>query len=106
MKDTDHPLIALYKEALSPTTEMKLFFLASVTGFAAVAKRVFWRVDRRLARTTKKLREICHNIMLDHKRKIDLETDGPSDILSEMLKTGNFGDEGMIDQMLTLLVAG
>lgn len=105
LKNGDDPLVALYEEVLEPTPEKSLFFTLHLFGLESVIKMLPWKVNERLRYTTGELRRICRKLLDDKKEKVKTEGE-QKDILSVMLATNTFGDDNLIDQLLTFLAAG
>ncbi|KAF2089548.1 putative P450 monooxygenase [Saccharata proteae CBS 121410] len=106
LKNSEDPLVNLYEEILEPTAEKTLFFTLHIIGMENIVKLLPWKVNQRMTYTTTKLREICRTLLTDKKSKLKLQSEEQKDILSVMLRTNLFGDDMLIDQLLTFLAAG
>lgn len=66
------------------------------------------RFNTRIEKSTRELRRICRELVLEKKHTISMDK-GPAtgiDILSVLLRNDEIDDEGLVDQMLTFLAAG
>jgi cytochrome P450 len=65
-----------------------------------------WKLNARLKDTTSTLRSICRQLVQDKKQSIANEKDRDVDILSILIRSNNFADDMLVDQLLTFLAAG
>lgn len=65
-----------------------------------------WKLNERLRSTTEGLRNVCRQLVQDKKQLIANEKDHGIDILSILIKSNNFADDMLVDQLLTFLAAG
>lgn len=65
-----------------------------------------WKLNKRVRITTGNLKRICGEFVAEKKSRIKVESEQSVDILSIMLRSNNFSDEGLVDQLLTFLAAG
>lgn len=60
-----------------------------------------------LDKNQKFLRGLCHNIIDEKKFELPKQKDAPAhDILTTIMRTNEFSDSELVDQMLTFLAAG
>jgi len=105
LRNTQDPLIQLYEELLEPTTEKQIYFVAQV--FApTITKYLPWKLNQRVNAITTGLTDICLKLVADKKVAMKTEPANHKDILSLLLKSENFSDHQLVDQMLTFLAAG
>lgn len=105
-ENDQHPLIQNYEEILEPTIEKNLFFLARIILPKAIVERLPWGLNERFRILTTNLASICGDLVRE-KRELLAKGEGDHfDILSVLIKSNNFSDKELVDQMLTFLAAG
>lgn len=104
--NSDDELIQNYEEILEPTTEKAIYFGANLVFGPNVVGRLPWKINDRLKATTTRLRNICHELVRDKKELIKTQSDDHIDVLSILIKSNNFADDMLVDQLLTFLAAG
>jgi cytochrome P450 len=65
-----------------------------------------WKLNERTKITTGNLKRICGEFVANKKSRMKVESAEGKDILSIMLRSNNFSDDGLVDQLLTFLAAG
>ncbi|KAL1652241.1 hypothetical protein SLS58_000368 [Diplodia intermedia] len=107
LKNSDDPLVATYEEVLEPTREKAAFFTLHLLGLERIVKVLPWRINEVMRDTTARLKQICRQLLIDKKAAAKAEgEEQPKDILSVMMRSNLFGDDMLIDQLLTFLAAG
>lgn len=102
----DHPLVKNYADLLEPGPAKFAYFF-----FTLIFSRKFvdlfpWEVSRRFNQTTTDIRAICAQLVRDKKAAMEKLGDDQFDILSLLIKSNNFSDDELVDQLLTFLAAG
>jgi cytochrome P450 len=103
---TDDELVHNYEEILEPTTEKAIYFGANIILSPTMVGWLPWKLNQTLKNTTSTLRRICHEFVREKKAAIVNEKEPKIDILSGLIKSNNFGDDMLVDQLLTFLAAG
>lgn len=106
LKNDDDELIQTYEEILEPTKEKLIYFATQIVGPQALINKLPWKVNERLTATTGTLRRICIQLVQEKREAIKAAADEHKDILSVLIKSDNFDDNQLVDQMLTFLAAG
>ena len=106
LKNSDDELIQNYEEILEPTVEKVIFFASQIVGPASLIKKLPWKVNERFRITTGALNRICDQLVQDKKEAVKKNGEEHLDILSVLIKSNNFSDQQLVDQMLTFLAAG
>ncbi|KAK1776194.1 cytochrome P450 [Copromyces sp. CBS 386.78] len=102
----DHPLVKNYADLLEPGPAKFAYFFFTLT-FSKMFVDLFpWEVSRRFNRTTTEIRSICAQLVRDKKAAIERLGDDQFDILSLLIKSNNFSEAELVDQLLTFLAAG
>jgi cytochrome P450 len=109
LRNSDDELIKNYEEILEPTTEKAAYFVAHIVFSPTFVSWLPWKLNQRVRITTGNLKRICKEFVTERKEKMRLEGAGSQesrDILSIMIRTNDFSDENLVDQLLTFLAAG
>ena len=72
-------------------------------------RKLPWRLHERVTVTTRNLRRICSEFLVERKTKIRCEkAEGQEsrDILSIMIRGNDQSDKNLVDQLLTFVAAG
>jgi cytochrome P450 len=104
--NSDDELIQNYEEILEPTTEKVIFFASQIVGPAKLIQMLPWKIVERIRVTTGNLNRICNQLVRDKKEAFNAGNEQGLDILSVLIKSNNFSDQELVDQMLTFLAAG
>ena len=106
LKNSDDPLVLNYEELLMPKPEKLLFFIMSAFLSRAFVRLLPWRLNEVFERTTRSLSAICSTIVRNKREAIKTGSDDHFDILSSLIKSNDFSDPELVDQLLTFLAAG
>jgi cytochrome P450 len=106
LRNSDDELVKLYEEILEPTKEKGLYFVFHMLFPDWVLKSLPWKLNERVKATTDSLKQICGDFVREKKARMKTESEDQVDILSIMIRSNNFSDEGLVDQLLTFLAAG
>ncbi|KAF1996211.1 cytochrome P450 3A4 [Amniculicola lignicola CBS 123094] len=106
LRNSDDLLIETYEEILEPTAEKGLYFILHLVFPAWFIKAMPWKLNERVRITTSELKRICTEFVRDKKARMKTESQHQVDILSIMMRSNTFSDEGLVDQLLTFLAAG
>lgn len=107
LRNDDDELAETFEEILQPTKEKAVFFLLHVIFPPWLIGLIPWKLKERVKVTTTRLRRICVEFLAE--RKADKGEDSTSDsrdILSIMMRSNNFSDHDLVDQLLTFIAAG
>jgi cytochrome P450 len=106
VEKADDPLQELYEELLEPDREKITFAMLSLAfGFPFI--RMFpWKMNDLFIYLTSSLDNICRDLIREKREAIVKKDDDHFDILSLLIKSNNFDDEVLKDQLLTFLAAG
>lgn len=101
-------LIATYEEILEPTTEKVIYFFLHIILPSWLIAALPWKINQRTNVNTGKLKRICTDFVTAKKATMKGEDSEEStrDILSIMIRTNDFSNENLVDQLLTFLAAG
>jgi len=103
-------LIATYEEILEPTTEKVVYFFLHLVLPSWFIKALPWKINQRTNINTGRLKRICTDFVTAKKSAMktgeDSDKASSRDILSIMIRTNNFSNENLVDQLLTFLAAG
>lgn len=65
-----------------------------------------WKMNQIITEATLNLRTICRRLVAAKKQAIAEKSVDQTDILSVLIRSGSFDDDGLVDQLLTFLAAG
>lgn len=105
LKNSDDQLVKDYEELLEPTSEKLLFFFMKAFVNARFTEMLPWKMNEIFARLTGSLRNVCRQMVRD-KRESMKSGEQHFDILSLLIKSNDFSDDELVDQLLTFLAAG
>lgn len=106
LKTSNDPLLQNYEEILEPTTEKVAFFMCNLVFPPWLISKLPWKLNDRLKATTGALRNTCHQLLLEKRDLIKNKGDDHFDILSTLIKSNDFSNDMLVDQLLTFLAAG
>ncbi|PBP20304.1 putative cytochrome P450 [Diplocarpon rosae] len=107
LHNTDDELVANYEEILEPTAEKAMFFGMNLIFSPAFVKKLPWRLNQTLETTMGALRGVCQQLLQEKKGLLEKDDKEQTvNILSLLIKSNNFSDEMLIDQLLTFIAAG
>lgn len=106
LEKSEDPLLDIYEQLLEPSMEKLTFVMFSFL-FGLRFVRLFpWRMNGVFNYLTSSLNKICTELIQDKRRAITEKEDDHFDVLSLLIKSDNFADEELKDQLLTFLAAG
>ncbi|VUC25659.1 unnamed protein product [Clonostachys rosea] len=100
------PLADIYESLLEPSREKLVFAMLSLALGLPVVRLIPWKMNNVFNYLTKSLNDICRPMIQEKRVAISEKEDDHSDILSLLIKSNNFSDEALKDQLLTFLAAG
>ncbi|KAF1852036.1 cytochrome P450 3A4 [Cucurbitaria berberidis CBS 394.84] len=109
LRNSSDELIKNYEEILEPTREKALFFILHLIIPPWLISILPWKLNERVRETTGNLKRICKEFVAEKKLKMKNEIperQESRDILSIMIRSNDFSDENLVDQLLTFLAAG
>jgi cytochrome P450 len=106
LRTSDDELIANYEEILEPTTEKAVYFLLHLILPPWLIGMLPWRLNERVRITTSNLKRFCAEFVVERKSRMKHESQESVDILSIMIRSNDFSDQDLVDQLLTFLAAG
>ncbi|KAF2130750.1 cytochrome P450 [Dothidotthia symphoricarpi CBS 119687] len=106
LRNSEDELIANYEEILEPTPEKAAYFALHILFPPWLIAMLPWKLNERTRITTGNLKRICAEFVREKKARMKHETTEELDILSIMLRSNDFSDENLVDQLLTFLAAG
>ncbi|KAF2745932.1 cytochrome P450 [Sporormia fimetaria CBS 119925] len=106
LRKSDDELIENYEEILEPTAEKAVYFICHLLFPPWLIQALPWKLNERVKVTTGTLKRICTEFVQEKKARMKLESEESRDILAIMIRSQNFSDEGLVDQLLTFLAAG
>ena len=106
LKNSDDPLIANYEELLEPTVEKLTYFAMQILFPQSIVNMLPWKMNNVMRSITGNLRTICGQLVREKRDAVKIKGEEHLDILSVLIKSNNFSDDQLVDQLLTFLAAG
>jgi cytochrome P450 len=106
LRSSEDELVKNYEEILEPTSEKAIYFICHLLFPPRLIAMLPWRLNERVRITTGNLKRVCTDFVVDRKSKMEHESQESRDILSIMIRSNNFSDAGLVDQLLTFMAAG
>ncbi|KAF2829922.1 cytochrome P450 [Ophiobolus disseminans] len=106
LRNSDDELINNYEEILEPTTEKGVYFVLHLIFPHWLIESLPWKLNNRVRITTSNLKRICADFVVQKKANLKHESEESRDILSIMIRSNDFSDSNLVDQLLTFLAAG
>lgn len=106
LTSADNELAKNYEEILEPTANKAAFFSVHLFLPRWFISRLPWNLNAALARTTGVIKRYTRELVQEKKVMVKNESESHIDILSILLKSNDFGDDMLGQQLLTFLAAG
>ncbi|KAJ4381079.1 hypothetical protein N0V86_003426 [Didymella sp. IMI 355093] len=106
LRSSEDELVKNYEEILEPTLEKGIYFVCHLLFPPRLIAMLPWKLNERVRITTGNLKRICTDFVVDRKSKMKHESQESQDILSIMIRSNNFSDTELVDQLLTFMAAG
>jgi cytochrome P450 len=106
LHNSNDELIENYESILEPTIEKAIYFAANLLLPRKLVLMMPWGMNEKLETTTQNLRRICRQLVREKKALKESEKDQQVDILKLLIKSNDFSDDQLVDQLLTFLAAG
>lgn len=106
LKNSADPLVENYETIFNPSKEMLLYFILSAWFSVRLVRMLPWKMNQAFEQAGSALRRICGQLVRDKREAIRKDDDDNVNILSLLIKSGNFSDSDLCDQLLTYLAAG
>ncbi|RWA04221.1 hypothetical protein EKO27_g10884 [Xylaria grammica] len=106
IKDFDNPLAKAYDELFEITGEKGIYTLLSMLFGIKTIQLLPWKMNGVFKGLRRSLVSICESMVAEKREAIHKDSDGHSDVLSLLIKTDNFTDADLANQLLTFLAAG
>ncbi|KAM0548806.1 hypothetical protein ACHAPJ_009662 [Fusarium lateritium] len=100
------PLADIYEQLLEPDREKLIFAMLSLAVGLPIIRLIPWKMNTLFNYLTGSLNELCFPMLKEKKAAIIEKADNHFDVLSLLIKSNNFSDEALKDQLLTFLAAG
>ncbi|KAI3318858.1 cytochrome P450 [Xylariaceae sp. AK1471] len=106
LKKAEDPLLNIYEQLLEPAPEKLAFAMTSIALGLPFVRMLPWKMNNLFKHLTSTLSDLCMPMLQEKKDAIIKSKDDHFDILSLLIKSGNFTDDQLRDQLLTFLAAG
>ncbi|KAI0889322.1 cytochrome P450 [Annulohypoxylon maeteangense] len=106
LNNSDDPLVESYETIFNPSKEMLVYFVLSAWFSVRFVRMLPWKMNQAFEHASSSLRRICSQLVSDKREAIRKNEGENVDILSLLIKSENFSDTAVCDQLLTYLAAG
>lgn len=110
LENENDPISQNYTAILKPSADLLVLFAASLILPQWLVKSIPCKANFVLPRKVSYLRAVFHDILQEKRKELALEKNKDKniegDILGTMMRGGEFTDNELVDQMLTILAAG
>ncbi|KAF2179552.1 cytochrome P450 [Zopfia rhizophila CBS 207.26] len=106
LRNADDELVQLYDWLLQPKKERLWWFLTNLVLTRHIAKRIPWKIEKEIGDGSVKLRQVCREFVKDKEAAMKVETVESVDTLAHLIRSNNFSNNELVDQILTFLAAG
>lgn len=106
VEKSSDPLQETYEELLEPSREKLLFSMMSLAFGFSYVRFIPWKMNNLFNHLVASLNSICGPMIREKREAILKKGDDHFDILSLLIKSNNFSDVVLKDQLLTFLAAG
>ncbi|CAJ0546993.1 Ff.00g016200.m01.CDS01 [Fusarium sp. VM40] len=100
------PLADIFEQLLEPSREKLIFSMLALAVGLKYVRLLPWKMNNVFNYLTGSLNDLCYPMIKEKKAAIIEKGDDHFDVLSLLIKTNNFSDEALKDQLLTFLAAG
>ncbi|KAF2966624.1 hypothetical protein GQX73_g6980 [Xylaria multiplex] len=106
LKKAGDPILDIYEQLLEPAPEKLAFAMSSIAFGLPFVRLLPWKMNTLFKYLTTALSEVCMPMIQEKKDAIINSKDDHFDVLSLLIKSGNFTNPQLRDQLLTFLAAG
>ncbi|KAJ8120365.1 hypothetical protein ONZ43_g2909 [Nemania bipapillata] len=106
LKGGEDVFLDIYLQITEPTAENLTFATGAILFGVRFMSFIPWRITSMFKQLTDTLHDICMSIVQERKDAIFNSKDDHFDLLSQLIKSENFSDAQLRDQMLTFIAAG
>ncbi|KAI0204189.1 cytochrome P450 [Astrocystis sublimbata] len=106
LENSEDPLLDAYAQILEPVPEKLVYAMSSIMFGLSFVQLLPWRLNKWFIHYTTTLSSLCMDLIRQKKDAIMDAKDDQFDILSLLIKSGNFTNTQLRDQLLTFLAAG
>ncbi|KAI1097501.1 cytochrome P450 [Jackrogersella minutella] len=106
LENSDDPLVESYETIFNPSKEMLVYFILSAWFSVRLVRILPWKMNQVFEQAGSTLRRVCNQLVRDKREAIRKNEGDNVDILSMLIKSENFSDTSLCDQLLTYLAAG
>jgi len=112
LKNPEDEFVRQYNDVLEPDYQKALFFGLSLMFSASVIRALPWDIPRHLNQISENLHKFGKNLSRDRRQELatpsvsDTDKEKRKDILSLLVKSNDFTDTELANQVLTMMAAG
>jgi cytochrome P450 len=106
LKNSDDQLSNDYEELMEPSVGKILWFFLNAKISYRVVQMFPWRLNRLMGERISSVRGISKQLVVNKRKAMEKKGEDHFDILSLLIKSNNFSQAQLTDQLLTFLIAG
>jgi cytochrome P450 len=106
LRNNDDELATLYEWLFRIDTSRKLWFLVNLHLPMKVVDLLPWKIHHETVAKSAVLRRVCGQLLKDKRNAMMGDAVESVDTLAHLIRSNNFSDQELIDQILTFLAAG
>ncbi|GAP87193.1 putative cytochrome P450 3A13 [Rosellinia necatrix] len=106
LKNAEDPILDIYEQLLEPVPSKLIYAMSSLLFGLSFVRLLPWKMNALFRHLTTTLAELCMPMLQEKKSAIINSGDDHFDISSLLIKSNNFTDPQLRDQLLTFLAAG
>lgn len=106
IRDADSPLAKTYSSVFKPSKQGQMLALMGFLVPLWLVNKLPVQRNDVMQQAASEIRAVCRDLIREKKAKMANKEEADVDILSVALESGGFGDENLVDQLMTFLAAG
>lgn len=106
LHNNEDELAQLYEWMFQPNTKRMVFFALSLVLPQGLIASLPTKLASEVEHASSTLRRICKKLVQDKKESVKKESTQSVDTLAHLIRSDNFSDDELMDQVLTFLAAG
>jgi cytochrome P450 len=106
LHDTDDELVQLYEWIFYMDIKKKIWFVVHFLFPKKLIDLAPWKTNRDIMAKSVDLRRVCAKLVDEKRNEMAKESHESVDTLAHLIRSNNFSDHDLVDQLLTILAAG
>jgi cytochrome P450 len=106
LHNTDDELVQLYEWMFQPDSERLMWFAINLLIPRKIVGLLPWKIETETVGKAIALRKVCRQLLKNKRDGLKQEAVESVDTLAHLIRSNNFSDHELVDQLLTFLAAG